>query len=72
LKFSPRERSSEHEFAQTSNLLFTWWGEAPDEPALTRQSEATTAREDARPPIQIDCVVASFIFGVLFPVNGFN
>jgi 3-oxoacyl-(acyl-carrier-protein) synthase len=26
-----------------------WWGEASDEPALVLQSEATTAREDARP-----------------------
>ena len=26
-----------------------WWGEAADEPALARQSVATTAREDARP-----------------------
>ena len=27
------------------------WGEATDEPALARQSAATTAREDARPTI---------------------
>jgi hypothetical protein len=26
-----------------------WWGEAPDEPALARQSEVTAACEDARP-----------------------
>jgi UDP-N-acetylglucosamine--N-acetylmuramyl-(pentapeptide) pyrophosphoryl-undecaprenol N-acetylglucosamine transferase len=27
----------------------SWWSEAPDEPALARQSEAATARGDARP-----------------------
>src|SRR5215831_10642135 len=26
-----------------------WWGEAADEPALARQNEEATAREDARP-----------------------
>jgi UDP-N-acetylglucosamine--N-acetylmuramyl-(pentapeptide) pyrophosphoryl-undecaprenol N-acetylglucosamine transferase len=35
-----------------------WWGEAPDEPALARRSEAVTAREDARPTKIIGCRAA--------------
>ena len=35
-----------------------WWGEAPDEPALTSQNIAATAREDARPTKNSECRVA--------------
>jgi len=33
---------------QTPSGRHIWWGEATDEPALARQSVATTAREDHR------------------------
>src|ERR1017187_3269808 len=59
---TPRCRSNRHgrlRDEQRRNQVVTrfgWWGEATDEPALARQSVATTAREDARPTEMTNCV----------------
>jgi UDP-N-acetylglucosamine--N-acetylmuramyl-(pentapeptide) pyrophosphoryl-undecaprenol N-acetylglucosamine transferase len=39
----------------------SWWGEAPDEPALTLQNTAASAREDARPTRIAGCRAALWL-----------
>jgi len=57
---NPKEKKTNARLWQLAEELVShaktqWWGETPGEPALARQSEATTAREDARPTKKQSC-----------------
>ncbi len=52
-----RELNVDAVFTPSDGEMYSRWGEATDEPALARQSMATTARGDARPTGFSTCVV---------------